>query len=97
MDVLLVWEGEQVDLYHIPNAPDWVLLCHGYYINSSAMSSEIEGYMMRLCDALSDSPDYCDNPDDEFACEWAQYLIGADGRPQVVDGPVHVVVTGFVP
>ena len=28
MDVLLVWEGEQVDLYHIPNAPDWVLVPH---------------------------------------------------------------------
>lgn len=94
MQTLLIYEllPEEVNLYLIPDAPDWITKVNGYYINGGP-AEEAEELLLRVGDAINRTLGYCMDPDDELATQWAQYAVEA---PVVIEGPVQVVKCGFI-
>lgn len=99
MEILLIYENvpDETLVFLIPNAPDWVEKAHNIYINASDCPEEGERYdaAMRLSDAVSSKPEYCNNPNDEWACAFRKHLVTAK-KPIVTKGPVKVVRCGFL-
>jgi len=86
---------EEIQIFSLPEHEDaeWVVKCHGMYLNSSEMDPDVEEACNRLSDALSPKLEYCSDPEDPLAAKWAQYQV--DGA-FVVDEPVRVIHTGFL-
>ncbi len=99
MKTLLIWDqfGEDdLRLYVIEDAPEWLVKCHQQYINAGAMTKEVDGFLSRINDALCETPEYYNNPDDALAGAWVQFKLNTS---EIVDltGPFQVVISGFVP
>lgn len=97
MKTLLIWEEvpETTSLYLIDDAPDWLGDCHMHYINGNAQG-EILDKLSRVNDALCDTPEYYGNPEDELAGAWSDCKLGENESFVVEEGPVRVVVSGFL-
>lgn len=91
MQTLLIYAflPEEVRLYLIPEAPEWLKECDGQYINAGG---EAESLLLRVGDAINPTQDHCFNPEDELATMWAQYRV--EGTVDI-EGPVRVVSCGF--
>jgi hypothetical protein len=98
-ETLLIFENvpESTDLYLIPNAPEWVALAHGLYINHVDCPSRgpAREALDRLNDALAEKPEHCATPDGEWACAFRKYRL-KDDKPIVTKGRVKIVRCGFL-
>lgn len=99
MHILLIFENvpETSDLYLIPDAPPWVLLAHGLYINADDCPDEGEAReaIDRLSDAICEKLEHCGNKEDPLATAWAKYKVDKAKPLKIIDAVV-VVTCGFL-
>ena len=74
MNVVIFYDlqPEEVLFYHIKDAPDWLLKCHGYVFNSHEIPSDVVPLLERLSDYISPPryAQYAYNKEDENNCCW---------------------------
>jgi len=90
MNVLLVWDEnpDRILTFYIQDAPEWMLECHGKYINGDDLPEDHP--IFRINDAVGD-PQYAQDP--EYAGKWR----GCEIKDAQIskEGPFHVVICGF--
>jgi hypothetical protein len=103
MNVFLIFEmvPDSTDMYFIPNVSDSDLklldAANGKYLNSDCKTDEVR----KVCDFLSEDPEYCTDPEDKENCKWSEFKM-ADCKEKAVweyDGfnlIQRIYITGFV-
>ncbi len=105
MDTLVVYEliPEDTRIFVVPDAPEWLDLCHGVIVNSSNMSDEQDAAMARLHDAIQKNPKWYQEDEEKHPerGQWVAHEVGVfddNGAvlpPTVHNGPLKVVFCGF--
>jgi hypothetical protein len=99
MQTLLIFENvpESTLVFLIPNAPEWVALAHGHYINTMGCPDEgpEREALDRVNDAITEKKEWCGDPKSEWACAFRKYLV-KDEKPIVIKGQVMLVRCGFL-
>lgn len=92
------WFGQQeLGIYFIEEAPDWLKKCHNEFINATE-DNETSDLISRVCDAICENPEHCQNPEDPLAGTWASKKVDLSmGQAININGDFDIVVTGFVP
>lgn len=104
-DVILVWElvPERTQVYIIPDAPAWLLECHGCHVNGYDRDGQAHDAVMDVMARITEKPEYCEDPNDLQNGIWVQHKIydsddiGGSDHPVVpsLGAAVKLVVTGF--
>ena len=96
MQTLLIYEmiPENSSMHLIPDAPDWLLKCHGLYGNSDELSEAQWELLNRVGDAICSDKRDCGNPEGPWATLWTKFQIGDEVAP-VLTGETLVVKCGF--
>jgi len=94
---LLIWEEipDAITLYLIEDAPDWLVEVHLNYINGDA-EGDVLDKLVRVGDALCETPEYYANAEDELAGAWADCKVGQNEAFELEEGSLRVVVAGFI-
>ena len=99
MDVLLIFENvpESTDFFLIPDAPEWVSMAHGLYINHVDCPDDgpEREALNRVNEAVTEKREWCANPNGEWACAFRMYRV-KDDKPILTKGPVKIVRCGFL-
>lgn len=97
MQTILIfdWFGqEDLGIYFIEDAPEWLEKCHGQFINST--EGEVGKLIDRVCDAICENPENYVNPQDPIAGTWVSKKVDPTAGKRI-KGEFRIVVTGFVP
>ena len=88
------WFGEaDIGIYLIPDPPEWLSKIDGE-VGNGCDEESIEDLLIRVSDAICDTPEYYTNADDSLAGAWVKYKVAQTFH---AEGPVQVIRSGWVP